>query len=230
VAAVTAASYAGAAFAFGVTPGIVLNGGWQAAFFVFGTAAVVWVPFWLPAEFKVVNDVNSFGGGGGGGGGAVNDVKSGGGIGGGAVGATDSNGGSGGGLVSPSVVSEWLALVKTREVQAICIAQFAQSWGGYGLLSWLPTYFDEALGVPLGDLPAFTVLPFFIQGLVGVGSGVWADGLVREGKYSVKFIRRSFQTVGMLGPAACLLLAASPLGGAYLLVQCCVRVSLPNYG
>ena len=51
-----AASYAGAAFAFGVTPSIVVNGGWEAAFYTFGAAAVVWVPLWVPARFAVVND------------------------------------------------------------------------------------------------------------------------------------------------------------------------------
>ena len=104
----------------GVTPAVVLTGGWEAAFFTFGTSALLWMPFWLPAEFKVVNDDE-----------AKEKSQSG-------------SGGSGGSDVG--VVSEWLALVKTPEVRAICAAQFAQSWGGYGLLSWLPTYFDEALG------------------------------------------------------------------------------------
>lgn len=183
VAAVTAASYGGAAFAFGVTPAVVLAGGWEAAFYTFGAAAIFWFPFWAASSFKVVNDAG----------------------GGGKYGA-DSAGKTG-------VIDEWLALVKTREVRAICVAQFAQSWGGYGLLSWLPTYFEEALGVPLGDLPAFTVLPYFIQGIVGVGSGVVADQWLREGKFSTKFIRRAFQTVGMVGPAVCLA-GAAVLGGA----------------
>lgn len=74
-------------------------------------------------------------------------------------------------------------------------------------------YHTVSLTVHSGDLPAFTVLPYFIQGLVGLGSGVWADGLVREGKYSVKFIRRAFQTAGMVGPAVCLLAAAYFGGG-----------------
>ena len=183
VAAVTAASYGGAAFAFGVTPAVVLAGGWEAAFYTFGSAAIFWFPFWAASSFKVVNDA--------GGGGRY---------------GVDSAGKTG-------VIDEWLALVKTKEVRAICVAQFAQSWGGYGLLSWLPTYFEEALGVPLGDLPAFTVLPYFIQGIVGVGSGVVADQWLREGKFSTKFIRRAFQTVGMVGPAVCLA-GAAVLGGA----------------
>ena len=54
VATVTAASYAGAAFAFGVTPRVVLAGGWEAAFYAFGATALLWVPLWVPATFEVV--------------------------------------------------------------------------------------------------------------------------------------------------------------------------------
>ena len=166
-----------------VTPAIVLAGGWEAAFYTFGAAAIFWFPFWAASSFEVVSDASAGG----------------------------TYGTEGGAKVG--VIDEWLALVKTREVKAICVAQFAQSWGGYGLLSWLPTYFEEALGVPLGDLPAFTVLPYFIQGIVGVASGIVADRWLREGRFDVKFIRRAFQTAGMVGPAACLT-GAAILGGA----------------
>ena len=168
---------------FAVTPAIVLAGGWESAFYTFGAAVIFWFPFWAASSFEVVNDSSAGG----------------------------TYGTEGGAKVG--VVDEWLALVKTREVKAICVAQFAQSWGGYGLLSWLPTYFEEALGVPLGDLPAFTVLPYFIQGIVGVASGIVADRWLREGRFDVKFIRRAFQTAGMVGPAACLT-GAAILGGA----------------
>ena len=160
VAAVTAASYAGAAFAFGVTPSIVVNGGWEAAFYTFGAAAVVWVPLWVPARFAVVNDEFVDGSG------ASRPERE-------RVANPDSR-------RAVDWFEEWSGLIRTREVRAICVAQFAQSWGGYGLLSWLPTYFEEALGVPVADLAAFTVLPYFIQGVLGVGSGLWADALIRE--------------------------------------------------
>ena len=35
------------------------------------------------------------------------------------------------------------ALLRTREVWAICAAQYAGSWGFYGLLSWLPSFFKD---------------------------------------------------------------------------------------
>ena len=206
VATVTAASYAGAAFAFGVTPYVVVTGGgWKNAFFFFGAAALVWVPLWVPAEFQVVRDVGEAGEG-------VGDGV--------VTGNTNKNNEHGRKVENKVVprstaefkssgwIQEWLGLMETNEVRAICIAQFAQSYGSYGLLSWLPTYFDEALGVPLADLPAFTVLPYFIQGAVGVGSGLWADKLLREKAVPKLQIRKAFQAVGMVGPAVCLLAAA----------------------
>ena len=56
VAWVTAASYAGAAFAFGITPSIIARGGWESAFYGFGTAALLWLPFWLPLDLKELVD------------------------------------------------------------------------------------------------------------------------------------------------------------------------------
>jgi ACS family sodium-dependent inorganic phosphate cotransporter len=192
VATVTAASYAGAAFAFGATPHVVLAGGWSAAFYSFGAAALVWVPFWVPATFQVIR-IEGVGGEH-----PVGEHPA-------HPSAEISN--------APEAVvagryDEWIGLIKTREVRAICVAQFAQSWGSYGLLSWLPTYFDEALGVSLSDLPQFTVFPYLIQGVVGVFSGVCADSLIRNERAKKKTIRRAFQAVGMIGPAACLLAAA----------------------
>jgi ACS family sodium-dependent inorganic phosphate cotransporter len=196
VATVTAASYAGAAFAFGATPRLVLAGGWEAAFYAFGAAALLWVPLWVPARFQVVPSRNS----------RHKSAPR--------RRARDDASDSLRASEKPSddervgTLREWWALAKTREVRAICAAQFAQSWGSYGLLSWLPTYFDEALGVSLVDLPAFTVLPYFIQGVVGVLSGACADRIIAEKKATTLFVRRAFQAAGMVGPAVCLLAAA----------------------
>ena len=45
-----------------------------------------------------------------------------------------------------------------------------------------PDVFRRGAGGSSSDLAAFTVLPYFIQGVLGVGSGLWADALIREGK------------------------------------------------
>lgn len=67
--------------------------------------------------------------------------------------------------------------------------------------------------VELADLGSYTLLPYIVQGGLGVATGFFADRLLRGG-WSVRTVRRSLQVVGMLGPAVCLLLAVSPAVGA----------------
>lgn len=134
------------------------------------------------------------------------------------------------------------------------------SWGLYGLLTWLPSFFQEAYSVDIADLGAYTLAPYVVQGGIGAASGIIAgvravllsvlsrpperalmqataaraagcrlpkakpciplechaypfittDRLLAGGR-SVRSVRRVLQVAGMLGPAACLVAAASPL-------------------
>ncbi|KAK9828817.1 hypothetical protein WJX72_002260 [[Myrmecia] bisecta] len=102
------------------------------------------------------------------------------------------------------------ALLKTKEVWAICIAQYTGSWGLYGLLNWLPTFFKEQYHIEIADLGSYTLLPYVVQGGVGAAAGVIADKLLERG-WHVRSVRRTLQLIGMLGPAACLLISVSPI-------------------
>ncbi|ABO98456.1 MFS family transporter: phosphate/sugar [Ostreococcus lucimarinus CCE9901] len=192
VAAVTAASYAGAAFAFAVTPGLVSEFGWPSAFYSFGAIALLWAPFWfaLPdhREPRGVDD-------------EIEDAET----------RRFIAESSATATKPPASFAIWTELIRRKEVRAICVAQFTQSWGMYGLLSWLPTYFNEAQGVDLADLPAFTFAPYILQGVLGFGVGIIADDLIHNKNVRVKTVRRAAQCAGTLGPALCLLVAASPL-------------------
>ncbi|KAL6768092.1 PHT4H [Auxenochlorella protothecoides x Auxenochlorella symbiontica] len=107
--------------------------------------------------------------------------------------------------------SGFAALLRQREVWAICVAQFAGSWGAYGLLSWLPSFFRDAYGVELARLGRFAVLPYAVQGCVGLAAGAAADRLLARG-WATASVRRGAQAAGMLGPAACILAAAACRG------------------
>ena len=201
VAAVTASSYAGAAFAFAVTPPIVSELGWESAFYSFGALALVWLPFWSAFDPNKSSDNVA----------TLEDdevdeetLR---------LAAPEHEESSSAVPTSDfaSSVAVWRDLVSKREVRAICVAQFAQSWGMYGLLSWLPTYFNEAQGVDIADLPAFTFIPYILQGVLGLGVGVLADELIHARGVSVKTVRRAAQSVGMVGPALALCVAASPV-------------------
>lgn len=63
----------------------------------------------------------------------------------------------------------------------------------------------------MADLPAFTFLPYLLQGGVGLAVGALADKLLEKG-WSRLLVRRVLQGVGMLAPAAALLAAAAIAG------------------
>lgn len=65
------------------------------------------------------------------------------------------------------------ALLHQPSVWAIIIAQYGQSYGMYGMLTWLPSYFHEQYNVDTDKLATFTVLPFVTQAVVGLFSGAW---------------------------------------------------------
>lgn len=165
VATVTAASYAGAALATAGAPVLIAKYEWPSVFYVFGAFALLWLPFWLvttvPAGVSVkppdaeeqVVAINDDGNA------ATEenvllagtevetaeaqrqaaDVQ--------LADADDTT------QLLGSTVSEasgalglgtaFWALTKRREVWAICVAQYCQSWGMYTLLNWLPSFFTE---------------------------------------------------------------------------------------
>jgi ACS family sodium-dependent inorganic phosphate cotransporter len=227
VGVVTAASYAGTALAFGISPALISSYGWQAVFYGFGAMALVWLPLWLPIDPRgrapaapgerapLLGAPGAAPGQGrsrGAGQASSYSTSA-------ALEALRDGAGSPAAPAKPSKYSSeglfsptFWELLRAREVQAICATQYCQSWGMYGLLTWLPTFFSDHYGVQLADLGGYTLLPYVLQGGVGAAAGVLADRLI-QGGWGVKSVRKWLQVVSMVGPAVCLLLAVSPLVG-----------------
>jgi len=74
----------------------------------------------------------------------------------------------------------------------------------------------------MADLGPYTMLPYVTMIVMTVLGGVFADSLLRKG-FSVTFVRKLMQSLGMLGPAFFLILLSgsipSPLHALVLL--CC---------
>lgn len=133
VGVVTAASYAGTALAFGLSPLLITRLGWQWVFYLFGGAAVLWLPFWLPLNVyggSVTTRVPKQSSDGGLEEQALLPAAA---AAAAAVGAVGDGDGDGGGSSSISATG-FRALLRRREVWAICACQFAQSYGMYGEL------------------------------------------------------------------------------------------------
>jgi len=233
---VTAASYVGAALAFQFTPLIIDETSWQAAFVLFGLAAGLWLPFWLlyplpplvappalssdpfpsshplsdadePDDLEAVHHEPLLpappeGGSaeiGGAPGAARRAPKA-------PAGSSDDAAGSD----RVGALRALLPLFRRKEVLAICVAQYTGSWGLYGLLNWLPTFFVDVYHVDLADLGGFTSMSYVAQGGVGFLAGYLADYMISARRWPKRDVRRGLQVIGMLGPATCLVLAGNP--------------------
>lgn len=166
VAIVTAASYAGVAVAAGAAPWIIAEYSWPYVFYAFGLSAIVWLPFWLQATVpanpnnrataslpaptdadaeplvpmdraplpaptqslpSTTADASS----------ARGDEQA----------LLD---GRGEAAAESAVLGEafgldraFWGLTRRKEVWAICVTQYCQSWGMYALFNWLPSFFNE---------------------------------------------------------------------------------------
>ena len=107
-------------------------------------------------------------------------------------------------------------------VWAIVINHFCSNWGFYVILTWLPTYFNQALGVDLRQVGLYTILPWLAMFVMANVAGWIADSLLQRG-LSVTFVRKLMQSIGFFGPALFLFL----IGGVTSALQavsymCCV--------
>lgn len=229
---ITAASYAGTALAFGLSPLLISRFSWQWVFYLFGGSALLWLPFWLPLNVlkQLPEDATAAAGSSSAAASALQQQQQ--------QQGKDSpmsqsalGGDEGAPLLqrrsfevatagTPATAAAaadgstgFQALMRRREVWAICCCQYAQSYGMYGLLTWLPTFFTDFYGVKLVDLGGYTLLPYLLQGVVGLGAGALADQLLSSRGWSVRSVRVGLQLAGMLGPAACLMAAVSPIVG-----------------
>ena len=101
----------------------------------------------------------------------------------------------------------WRAFVRSRVVLGVCGAHFADSFGKFTILAWLPTFFVERFGSTLAEAAAYSLLPPCF-GIFSAGvASTWADGLIAGGT-DVTVVRRKAEAVATLGPAACLVVAA----------------------
>jgi ACS family sodium-dependent inorganic phosphate cotransporter len=108
----------------------------------------------------------------------------------------------------------WGLLLSKAPVWAIIINHFCSNWGFYVILTWLPTYFKQALGADLSKVGLYTILPWLVMFIMGNVAGWVADALIKTG-FSVTFVRKLMQSIGFFGAAAFL----SLIGGVTTVPQ-----------
>ncbi|CAI0629474.1 unnamed protein product [Linum tenue] len=105
----------------------------------------------------------------------------------------------------------WKPIFKSPAVWAMIYAHFCGSWGHYNCLSWLPTYFSEALNLNLTEAAWVSILPPLASVFVTNLAAQLADKLISSGVETTT-VRKFCQTVGFLAPALCMIPSAVDLG------------------
>lgn len=178
--------YAGSVLGLGLCPRIVQETGWPSAFFLFGSAGLLWFLIWQawaassPAESPHVSGAERA------------YILA------GAAGA----GARGGGTEMPETIP-WREILSKKEVWAIIVSHFCHNWGTFILLTWMPSYYHDELGFDLMQSGLYSVLPWLGMIVVANAGGWLADTLIARG-WSTTSVRRGMQTVGFMGPALCL--------------------------
>ena len=74
----------------------------------------------------------------------------------------------------------WRALVRSRNLYAICAMYFTYGYGLYFYFTWLPTYLIQVLGFSVLSGGLLAGLPFLCAGLANLAGGWLTDVLARD--------------------------------------------------
>src|SRR6185312_10294281 len=106
----------------------------------------------------------------------------------------------------------WWAVFKTPTVAPLCVQAFANSYGFYFFITWLPTYLAQAHGMKGAELALFSGLPLILSFVADLTGGEGSDRLSRI--VSRRAARRAFG-VGGYALAAMAIFLATRLGSGF---------------
>jgi MFS family permease len=109
------------------------------------------------------------------------------------------------GLPVSRAQGSWLAVFKTPTVAPLCVQAFANSYGFYFFITWLPTYLGKAHGMKGVELATFAGLPLMLSFVADLTGGEGSDKLARF--LSLRAARRAFGVGGYVLAAIAIFLA-----------------------
>ena len=118
----------------------------------------------------------------------------------------------------------WRELLSVPMVRAFIVAHFCHNWALYLLVSWLPSYYSEHLGVPLGTAGLYAALPWATNFIALLAGGARGDARIARGGQPLQ-VRRTLSVLGLAGTAAALLLLPLATSAAVALMISCLATA-----
>jgi MFS family permease len=109
------------------------------------------------------------------------------------------------GLPAGKAQGSWMAVFKTPTVAPLCVQAFANSYGFYFFITWLPTYLGQAHGMKGTELALFSGLPLMLSFVADLTGGEGSDRLARI--MPLRAARRAFGVGGYVLAAVAMFLA-----------------------
>jgi len=186
-------------------PKLVAAYAWPSVFFIFGSLGLIWCALWVPlAEDKPVSSVDS------------RPIRSG----------SESTADGSVEFWKSWAAIPWSQLFESTPFRGVLVCGIAHNIGQLLLLSWLPVYFANTFDKGVADASMLAIPPWVACFVVGNIAGWASDALLAAGT-GIREVRRGFQLIGSLGPAACLLrLATAPSSESEAVVLFTVALGL----
>ncbi|CAJ0941076.1 unnamed protein product, partial [Mesorhabditis belari] len=181
-------SYAGAVLGIPVSAFLVAYVNWSAPFYLYGVVGCIWTIFWFALTFEKPANHPTI---------SLEERKY----------IEESLG-----HVSykmPTLASiPWKAMLTSKPVWAIIVANFARSWTFYLLLQNQLTYMRDVFGLKMNESGLLAALPHLVMGIVVLLGGQLADYLRTNKILSTTAVRKIFNCGGFGGEAFFMLFVA----------------------
>ncbi len=82
--------------------------------------------------------------------------------------------------LAPGHGGSWGEVWRTRSLLPLCIQYFANTYGFYFFITWLPLYLSRSRRMEKGELALFSGLPLLLSVIADISGGVTTDGLSRR--------------------------------------------------
>jgi ACS family glucarate transporter-like MFS transporter len=80
----------------------------------------------------------------------------------------------------PAHASSWKHVLATRSLLPLCLQYFANTYGFYFFITWLPSYLSKARGMQRTELAIFSGLPLLLSALASITGGIATDAISRH--------------------------------------------------
>jgi ACS family sodium-dependent inorganic phosphate cotransporter len=158
---------------------LVVHFGWPSSFYVFGIAGLAWVAVWARQVHNAPADDPRVSP-------AERQLLP-------------------SGEHRPAPMTSLAPLLRRGPVIAIVTAHVTGNWVLYMLLSWLPSYFRDVLGLSIANAGLFSAAPWLTMFLVSNLAAAAADRMILRG-VNVSVIRKAMECGGLVVSACFLLL------------------------